>query len=74
MIRDHAPEIHESLEAIGVWLEKLTPEQRYKLFKECFLSDFTHEEDGTTYIVRTHYSPDAAETLQEKAERLTANY
>lgn len=67
---NHETEIHECLGGVSAWLERLTKEQRYRFFKETFLSDFTHEEDGTTYIVRTHYSPGAEETLQERAARL----
>jgi|GEM_PF-4216004 len=72
MTKDDYPQVHDSLGSISAWMETLTAEQRYRWFKNCFLADFTHEEDGTTYLVRTHYSPDAAETLQEKAERLIA--
>ena len=53
-------------------LDGMTKEQRIKFFKNEFLSDFLMEDGDTTYIVRTHFSGKATESLQEKAERFAS--
>ena len=69
MTDDFESIIHEKLEEIFGLLEKKTKEERLKYFKQAYLEDFLMECGDTTYIVRTHYSDKAAESLQEKVER-----
>ena len=65
--------LHKQLDELFALLETKTREERLEYFKRAFLTDFLMEDGDTTYIVRAHFSDNATESLQEKAERLVSN-
>ena len=72
MTDDFESVLQETKEKYYARLGGMTREQRLEYFRKQFLEDFTLEDADTTYIVRTHFSSKAAESLQEKAEKFVA--
>lgn len=72
MTDDYERIIHEQLDELHAELAAMTKAQRLRYFKNAYLEDFLMEDGDTTYIIRTHYSDKATESLQEKAERFAS--
>lgn len=72
MTDDFESIIRERFSEIHAQLEQMTKEQRLRYFKNAFLEDFKMEDGDSTYIIRTHFSDKATESLHEKAERFAS--
>ena len=67
------PEIKQLLQEITRLLAAMTKEERIAWFKRNTYSppvEFIREMDGTVYIVRSLFNPDARENIPEKVERI----
>ena len=65
--------LHRQLDELFAILEAKTKEGRLEYFKRAFLTDFLMKDGDAACLIRTHFSNTAAESLQEKAERLVSN-
>ncbi len=67
------PEIKQLLREITELMAAMTKEERIAWFKQTSYSppvEFVREMDGTVYIVRSLFDPDAGENIPEKVERI----
>lgn len=66
-------EVMEKVDETAMFLADLPHEERLNWLKEhqyCYPISFEREIDGTVYTVNAHFSEDAAESAEEKVNRI----
>ncbi|MCR5173908.1 MAG: hypothetical protein K6C09_04635 [Oscillospiraceae bacterium] len=73
---DHCPELEQVLQEITDLLASMTREERLAWFRKTMYGTpvtFMREIDGTVYLVRSLFEPDAGENIREKVGRIVTD-